>query len=328
MNNNNIEYKNKNQNKNIQQQENNIHNKKIFNYSPRNSNMIFIPTKNTNNINNNNKNKNDKKRSNKKKINNTSNNNIRRRSKVIHRTYNNNSYNSNNISGNGRQGQGQGQVPLSSTIMKNNTINTGFKIKNVNINYFNIMQPNELFFNQQRSNRSKSRPNISNKSNYSSNEYKNDKNSIKTNKLNNNDNSLFTMPDLIEKKKVKFTKKDRKTIMTKLPEYRKHNDSCLSNDVIRTKMNLNGIKKIRITKQSIRLNNGYTIHSFDRNKSSISKKKNFIGNFSVSNNKQISFIRIPNKTSKNNSKQKLTTIKKTKTTDRLNNNNYKNHMII
>ena len=318
MNNNNIVYKN------IQKQENNTH-KKIYNYSPLNSNMIYIPTKNNNNINNNNKNKKDKKRNNKIN-NNTSNNNIRRRSKVNHHTYNNNSYNSNNISGNGRQGQRQ--VPLSSTTMKNNTINTGFKIKNVNINYFNIMQPNELFFNQQRSNRSKSRPNISNKSNYSSNDFKNDKNNLKKSKLNNNDNSLFTMPDLIENKKVKFTKKDRKSIITKLPEYRKHNDSCLSNDVIRTKMNLNGIKKIRITKQSIRLNNGYTIHSFDRNKSSIPKKMNFIGNFSVSNNKQISFIRIPNKTRKNNSKQKLTTIKKTKTTDRLNNNNYKNHMII
>ena len=227
--------------------------------------------------------------------NNNINSNTRRRSKINSYKYNNNSYNSynsNNISGNGRQGQ----MPSSTTIMKNNTINTGFKIKNVNINYFNIMQPNELFFNQQRTNRSKSRPNISNKSNCSSSNNKNEKkNNLKTNKYNNinkNDNSLFIMTDLNEQKKVKFTKKDRKDITTKKSEYRKHNESCLSNDIIRTKMNINGIKKIRITKQSIRLNDGYTIHSFDRNKSSIPKKKNFIGNFSMSNNKQISFIRI------------------------------------
>ena len=35
--------------------------------------------------------------------------------------------------------------------------NTGYKIKNVNINYFNIMQPNKLYINQN-STRSKSRP--------------------------------------------------------------------------------------------------------------------------------------------------------------------------
>ena len=44
-------------------------------------------------------------------------------------------------------------------------INTGYKIKNVNINYFNIIQPHELFFNQH-SSRSNSKQKIINKNKF------------------------------------------------------------------------------------------------------------------------------------------------------------------
>lgn len=305
---------NNNDYKNIQHE--NI--KKIINYSPHNSNMIFISTKNYNN----NKNKINKQSNKKDNVCNTS--NIRRRGKINTYTYNNNSYNSNNISGNNRQHQ----MSSSSTIVKNSTINTGFKIKNVNINYFNIMQPNELFFNHQRTNRSISKPNISNKNNNFKNTKKN--NNLKTNKysnMNKNDNSLFIMTDLIELQKLKDNlKKERKGKITKLSELRKHNDSCLSNDVVRTKMNSNEIKKIRITKQSIRLNDGYTLNCLDRNKSGIPKKKNFIGNFATGNNKQISYIKIPNKTSNNTSKLKNVN-NRAKISDRQNNNTNNNYII-
>ena len=66
-------------------------------------------------------------------------------------------------------------------------------------------------------------------------------------------------------------------------------------------MNLNELKKIRITKQSIRLIDNY---SLEKNKLGNHNNNNFIKNFANSNNKQISFIKIPHKKSNNNSKQK------------------------
>ena len=262
-------------------------NKKHVNYSPLNSN--------SNNRNYNRKNKQIEKRE--QSYNNT---NIQRRSK---KSNTNSSYNSNYINGNYKVQQ---EISSTSSILKNNTINTGFKIKNVNINYFNIMQPNELFFNQQKTNRSKSKSNISNISNKKPKKNYN----LKTNKYldinkSKNDNSLFLMTDLLDIKKNKDNKrKDKKRIISKLPETHKYNDSCLSEDVKRPKMITNEQKKIRITKQSIRLNDAYVINSFDKNKNYAPKNNNFIHNFYNSNNKQMSFIKIPNKTSNNSSKQK------------------------
>ena len=279
-------------------QHENHSNNKPLNYSPVDSNTIFITSKNTNN------------RNSKKlypKEHSYNNTNVRKRSRI--NNYNNNS---NNIS----VTKPQAQISSSSTILKNSNINTGFKIKNVNINYFNIMQPNELIFNQQRTNRSKSRPNISNiyNNNYqincsNSKNIKNKKNNnIKTNKFSNitkSDNSLFLMTDLIDVKKLKENmRKDKKCLITKVQNFRKHNESCLSNDIRRPKMYSNQINKIRITKQSIRLIDRNTLNSFDRNKSSIPKNKNFIANFSNSNSKLISYIKIPNKSNINNNKQK------------------------
>ncbi len=266
-------------------QHENHSNNKPLNYSPVNTNTIFITSKNTNN------------RNSKKlypKEHSYNNTNVRKRSRI--NNYNNNS---NNIS----VTKPQAQISSSSTILKNSNINTGFKIKNVNINYFNIMQPNELIFNQQRTNRSKSRPNISNI--YNNNCQINCSNSnIKTNKFSNitkSDNSLFLMTDLIDVKKLKENmRKDKKCLITKVQNFRKHNESCLSNDIRRPKMYSNQINKIRITKQSIRLIDRNTLNSFDRNKSSIPKNKNFIANFSNSNSKLISYIKIPNKSNINN----------------------------
>ena len=62
-------------------------------------------------------------------------------------------------------------------------------------------------------------------------------------------------------------RKDKKEIIAKIPDFYKHNDSCLSNDIRRPKMNLNELKKIRITKQSIRLSDKYSL------------EKNKIGNY-------------------------------------------------
>ena len=299
--------------------------KKLLNYSPSNLNTIFISSNN----NRNNKNTN-------KQIfikDHSYNHNIRKRIKND-MNYNNNSYNSNNITGNNKQ---HPQISSSSTLLKNSTINTGFKIKNVNINYFNIMQPNDLFFERQRSNRSNSKQNISNISNknkYATPNYSNTNkeskksNNLKTNKYSkmskNNNNSLFLMTDLIDMTKIKeHMRKDKKGIISKFPELVKHNETCLSNDIRKIKTNSNEQKNIRITKHFARLNDSYTIiNSFDRNKNGILKKKNFIGNFINSNNKQLLFVKIPNKISSNNSKIKNTN-NRLKIDDKQNNNNNK-----
>ena len=113
------------------------------------------------------------------------------------------------------------------------------------------------------------------------------------------------MNTLIDIKRIKEnTRKDKKRIISKLPETHKYNDSCLSEDVKRPKLITNEQKKIRITKQSIRLKDTYIINSFDKNKYYAPKTNNFIHNFYNSNDKQMSFIKIPNKTSNNSSKQK------------------------
>ena len=282
------------------QHENN--NKQLDN-STVNSNTVFITSK-TNINNRNNKNIYPREHS----YNNT---NIRTRSK-INNNFSNNSY---NISGINKP---QSQILPSSTILKNSTINTRFKIKNVNINYFNIMHPNELIFNQQRSNRSKSRPNksnISNNNNYQinysnkKNKKRNKNNNIKTDKhssTNKSGNSLFLMTDLIDVKKLKENiRQFKKGIITKLPDLSRHNDSCLSNNIKKPKINSNSSEqnKIRITKQTNKLLDRYKLNSFDRNKSGIPKKKLLLGNFCNSNSKLISYIKIPNKASNNINRQ-------------------------
>ena len=83
----------------------------------------------------------------------------------------------------------------------NDINNTGYKIRNVNINYFNIMQPNKLYINQN-STRSKSRPSegernkvLINYNNYNKNiiQNSNQNNNIKniSYKNNVNNNQLF-----------------------------------------------------------------------------------------------------------------------------------------
>lgn len=266
--NNNIDYKN--DHFNIQ---------RIFHYSPANTNMTFTSSKN--NYNNIVKNRINKNMVKKEDNNNYNNSNIRN---------NNSSYNSNNANINKTQSQ------TSSTIMKNSTINTGFKIKNVNINYFNIMQPSDLFFNQQRTNRSKSRQNDS-KQNSSNISYQNNlKNYQKNNNLkaNNYSNTLLNFNSNDNSLKTEKIKKEKKVRLTKLSETRKHNESCLSNDIKRPKIRINEYKKLKRLKQ---LGN-------EMNRNNNSKKFNIGNNFSLTNNKQVSFIRIPSKISNTSSKKK------------------------
>jgi hypothetical protein len=185
------------------------------------------------------------------------------------------------------------------------------------------MQPNELIFNQQRANRSKSRPSISNmpnNNNYQINcsnnkgDKKNKNNNIKTNKysnINKSDNSLFLMTDLIDIKKLKENMRQyKKGIIKKFPDFPKHNDSCLSNEIKRPKMNSCSSEqsKIRIAKQSIKLLDRYALNSIDRNKSGMPKKENLTGNFCNLNSKLITYIKIPNKASNNINKQKNITM--------------------
>jgi len=253
---------------------------RILHYSPASSNITFTSSKNNyNNIVKNRINKNMIKR---EDNNNYNNSNIRN---------NNSSYNNNNGNINKTQSQ------ASSTIMKNSTINTGFKIKNVNINYFNIMQPSDLFFNQQRTNRSKSRQNESKQNNSNISNQNNLKNYKKNNNLkaNNYSNILLNLNSNDNSLKTEKSKKEKKVRLTKLSETRKNDESCLSNDIKNQKIRLNEYKKLKTIKQ--------IGNEMARNNNN--KRLCKIGNnFSLTNNKQVSFIRIPSKISNNNSKQK------------------------
>ena len=294
---------------------------KILHYSPLNSNMTFISTKNCDNNKDKNKNKKNNLNRQTKERDHYYNNKNLIRNKI--NTKNNNSFNTNNISEN----RTQPQISSSSSIMKDNSINTGFKIKNVNINYFNIMQTNELFFNHNKKSSSKSRSSITNKNNsnfINAFKYFKKNNNLKSNfsnsNLNKNDNSLCKLTEKI--------KKDKKRIVLKFNRVQKHNDSCLSNDIKRTKINSNEQKKMRILKQLHRLyNKGNNMNSFDRinkNKNiskNFNKKKKEIENiFYIVNNKDITFLNLSNKT-RNNSIKNKDRKSREKTLDKLKMNN-------
>ena len=70
--------------------------------------------------------------------------------------------------------------------------NTGYKIKNVNINYFNIMQPNKLYINQN-STRSKSRPSDCERNKILINYNNYNKNIIQNSNQNNNNKIIKNM---------------------------------------------------------------------------------------------------------------------------------------
>ena len=80
-----------------------------------------------------------------------------------------------------------------------NLNNTGYKIKNVNINYFNIIQPNELFINPH-SSRSNSKPQIINKNKFI---ILNNNNSNNLSSLNSNFISDLKLKNLLSKNKKK-----------------------------------------------------------------------------------------------------------------------------
>ena len=211
-----------------------------------------------------------------------------------------------------------------------NDHNTGYKIKNLNINYFNIIQPNELFFNP-KSSRSNSKRQKNNKNNFiifnNNNNLNNSSNFIFESKVNNT---------LIQKNKIKYenknllknslylitdynynTKKNNNTCQKiKTCNIHQHNISCSNSSfspnkfggtsIIYMSKDKNGKKLIK------RKMYNKDISSFNYNNYELNKKSsnnNIIKNNNFKNyNMQISFIKIPKKI--NNIKRDISTGRK------------------
>ena len=192
-------------------------------------------------------------------------------------------------------------------------INTGYKIKNLNINYFNIIQPNELFFNQH-SSRSNSKKQIINKSkliifnNNSNLKFKNllsqsnnkNKMDLTTTKVKN---SLYFITDynsnnINTNKKAKYNKKQHNS--------HHNNGSCTGSSFSHSKFE--GISTInfykdkkgkQLIKQKMHGKDLNSINFFE------TKHKNSNNNIFKNNNRgaQISFIKISKKI--NNTKRDI-----------------------
>ena len=273
---------------------NNISKKKIFTTNPKNNNGIReklnIPKK-INNIINNSSSYNSNKNS--SSANNLSMNKVYYNNHTINSNHNNNITNENsnqkefilfkNYINYNSNPSNCNKVNHFISIHKNtnNNINNNiirnsetsgdadFKIKNVNINYFNIMQPNELFFGQQ-STRSKSRSNnqftINNNNN---NQNINSQAHIKHTKSNNEKNLLRIIPDL---PKIKRSKE--KIYKSKLLIDHSYNESDVVNNNLQNSLE--------------------TSHISNMNQRKRNKDNNLI-----INNKQNSFVKIVNKKCKN-----------------------------
>ena len=208
--------------------------------------------------------------------------------------------------------------------------NTGYKIKNLNINYFNIIQPNELFFNP-KSSRSNSKRQKNNKNKFiifnNNNNLNNSSNFIFESKINNT---------LIQKNKIKYEKKNLlKNSLYLITDYnyntKKNNYTCQKikpcsihqhnisyssssfspnkfggTSIIYMSKDKNGKKLIK------RKMYNKDISSFNHNNIELNKKSsnnNIIKNYNFKNyNMQISFIKIPKKI--NNIKRDISTGRK------------------
>jgi hypothetical protein len=212
-----------------------------------------------------------------------------------------------------------------------NDNNTGYKIKNLNINYFNIIQPNELFFNP-KSSRSNSKRQKNNKSkfiifNNNNNNLNNSSNFIFESKINN---------ALMQKNKIKIENKNLlKNSLYLITDYnyntKKNNNTCQKirtynihqhnvsyssssfspnkfggTSIIYMSKDKNGKKLIK------RKMYNKDITSFNYNNNELKKKgsnNNIIKNNNFKNyNMQISFIKIPKKI--NNIKRDISTGRK------------------
>ena len=148
----------------------------------------------------------------------------------------------------------------------NDINNTGYKIKNVNINYFNIMQPNKLYINQN-STRSKSRPSDSEREKILFNVNNYNKNILDTENRNNNNNI----------KNVNFN------IINNF------NNNILFDKLNNMNMNSNN-KKILSQENSNRTNNNNNINNYQRNNNNINNynyKVNLLKNNNNSENYNI-----------------------------------------
>ena len=212
-----------------------------------------------------------------------------------------------------------------------NDNNTGYKIKNLNINYFNIIQPNELFFNpnsshsnskRQKNNKSKfiifnnNNNNLNNSSNFifesKINNVLMQKNKIKCENKNLLKNSLYLITD------YNYNTKKNNNTCQKIRTYNihQHNVSNSSSSfspnkfggasIIYMSKDKNGKKLIK------REMNNKDINSFNYNNNELKKKSsnnNIIKNNNFKNyNMQISFIKIPKKI--NNIKRDISTGRK------------------
>ena len=199
-----------------------------------------------------------------------------------------------------------------------NTNNTGYKIKNLNINYFNIIQPNELFYNPQTS-RSNSKNKIINKKKiYLYNNLSNSNNSdIKISNTTNfqknkiimeisnfkQKNSLYLITDY----NYNLNKKNKKISGTNLHQ---HKGSCSVSSF--SPYNFGGVQMANLTKdkkgkklvkRKIYINDMNSI-----NYNELHKKFNIVKSNTNTSKMQISFIKIPSKV--NNIKRDFSSKKK------------------
>ena len=215
-----------------------------------------------------------------------------------------------------------------------NDNNTGYKIKNLNINYFNIIQPNELFFNP-KSSRSNSKRQKNNKNKFII--FNNNNNNIN---LNNSSNYIFESKinnTLMQKNKIKCENKNLlKNSLYLITDYNyntknnnnntcqkvktcnihQHNISYSSSSFSPNKFGGNSIIYMSKDKNGKKLIKrkmyNKDISSFNYNNNELNKKgsnNNIIKNNKFKNyNMQISFIKIPKKI--NNIKRDISTGRK------------------
>ena len=137
-----------------------------------------------------------------------------------------------------------------------NDNNTGYKIKNLNINYFNIIQPNELFFNP-KSSRSNSKRQKNNKSKFLI--------------FNNNNNNLNNSSNFIFESKINNALMQKNKIKIENKNLLKNSLYLITDYNYNTKKNNNTCQKIRT----------YNIHQHNVSYSSSSFSPNKFGGTSI-----------------------------------------------
>ena len=169
----------------------------------------------------------------------------------------------------------------------NNLNNTGYKIKNVNINYFNIMQPNKLYINQN-STRSKSRPNDCERNkimiNYgyynknimdSSNQNQNDSNSKNINYNNDkiiNNNFFIKRINNIKKKTSSHENSNRINIKSNMNNFQNKQNNKINN-IKNYNYKINFIQNNSYNINKSPINNNSDLTNNEKMKEQINNKK-------------------------------------------------------